>query len=97
MKTAVASTSIQCYHAIRGEGRVSNQQAVILSAIREGRDYSLQELVRITGLQINTVSGRVNELKEMALLDVSETRKCSITGRTVHPVKLPLKQRELFQ
>ena len=89
MKTAVQSTSIECYHAIRGEGRLGRQQSAVMEAIRKGRDYSLQEISKLTGLAINAVSGRVNELKESGALEVAETRKCSVTGRTVRPVRLP--------
>ena len=96
MKTAVASTSIDCYHAIHGEGKLTRMQAAILSHMRAGNDYSLQELVRITGLAINTVSGRCNELRTAKRLEHGATRACSVTGRTVHPVKLPAVQLEIF-
>jgi len=89
MKTNVSSTSIECYHAIRDEDRLSKQQSAVMEAIRKGQDYSLQEISKLTGLAINAVSGRVNELKESGALEQAETRKCSITGRTVHPVRLP--------
>ena len=89
MKTQVSDTSIECYHAIRGEGKLGKQQAVIIETVRKGRDYSLQELVKLTGLPINAVSGRVNELKESSRLEVAEKRKCSVTDRTVRPVRLP--------
>lgn len=89
MRTNVSDTSIECYHAIRGEGKLGKQQSEVLEAIRKGRDYSLQEISKLTGLAINAVSGRVNELKESGALEQAETRKCSITGRTVRPVRLP--------
>lgn len=89
MKTSVQETSIECYHAIRDEGRLSKQQSAVMEVIRKGRDYSLQEISRLTGLAINAVSGRVNELKESGVLEQAETRKCSVTGRTVRPVRLP--------
>ena len=89
MRTAVADTSIDCYHAIQREGGLSRQQSVILAAVRRDRDYSLQELVSITGLQVNVISGRAFELKASGRLVPGETRRCSVTGRTVHPVRLP--------
>lgn len=89
MKTAVADTSIQAYHSMRGDGSLTRQQAAVMARIKFGSDYSLQELVKLTGLPINVISGRVNELKAEGRLIHSETRKCAITGRTVHPVRLP--------
>jgi len=89
MKTAVAETSIDSYHALRREGGLTRQQHKVLAVIRPYRDYSLQELVIASGLPVNVISGRVNELKTEKRLEHGPTRKCSITGRTVHPVRLP--------
>ncbi len=46
-------------------------------------------IVGLTGLPINVVSGRVNELKSSGYLQHGPTRRCRITGRTIHPVKRP--------
>lgn len=97
MKTQVQDTSIDCYHDLQREGHLSHQQMLILDVIQEGRDYTLQELVRLTGLGINAVSGRCNELRKLELLSLADRRKCSISTRTVWPVRLPTKQKELFQ
>jgi hypothetical protein len=96
MKTAVASTSIDCYRAIHGEGKLSRQQSQIMGVIYAGQDYSLQELVKLTGMPINAVSGRCNELRTARRLEHGRTRPCSVTGRMVHPVKLPSIQDALF-
>lgn len=96
MRTAVADTSIQAYRDLRAVGQLSRQQRVIMAAIKIGNDYSLQELVRLTQLPVNVVSGRVNELKSAQRLVLGMLRKCSVTGRTIHPVRLPLGQLELF-
>lgn len=93
----VASTSIAAYHDIKADGTVSRRQAQVMAAMKEGRDYSLQELVMLTGLAINIVSGRVNELKNDAHLEHGPTRKCSITTRTVHPVRLVARQKMLLE
>lgn len=98
---AVAQTSIETYHDIRDDGTIGKRQAEVLAAVKPGRDYSLQELVKITGLPVNVISGRANELRHMGLLELADVRPCSITGRNVRPVKLPLvraptEQSELF-
>ena len=89
MKTQVASTSIDTYRAIHSEGRLTRMQSQIVGAMSHGIDYSLQELVRLTGLPINTISGRCNELRTAKRLEHGRTRPCGVTGRTVHAVKLP--------
>jgi hypothetical protein len=92
MRTQVAQTSIRTFHAITQDGTVSARQAQILAAVRPGFDYSLQELVGITGLPVNVISGRCNELRKAGLLELAEKRACNVSGRTVAPVKLPAVQ-----
>lgn len=85
----VADTSIETYHAIKGDGTIGKRQAEVLAAVAPGLDYSLQELVLATGLPVNVISGRCNELRELGLLELGTTRPCSRTGRTIHPVRRP--------
>lgn len=99
MKTNVRETSLMAYEEIGKEGKLGNQQKTILQVVNAHQDYSLQELCVLTKLTINVVSGRVNDLKKLGLLVEGEKRHCSITERTIKPVKLPklpVAQRELF-
>jgi hypothetical protein len=89
MRTQVAQTSIRTFHAITQDGTVSARQAQILAAMAHGFDYSLQELVALTGLPVNVVSGRAHELRKLERLELADKRTCTVTGRTVAPVKLP--------
>ena len=50
-------------------------------------DYSLQEISAKTGIPINAVSGRCNELKKSNYIEETDKRKCSITKRTINPVR----------
>jgi predicted DNA-binding protein YlxM (UPF0122 family) len=76
MRTNMASTSIDCYHAIHSEGILTKRQAQVMAAIYPGSDYSLQELVGITGLPVNVISGRCNELRTAKRLELGLTRWC---------------------
>lgn len=104
MRTAVAQTSLRAYREIEAEGKLGAQERRILTALHgawsPGRDWSLQEIVRLTHIPINAVSGRVNGLKNTAprYLVETEKRRCSVTGRTVMPVTLrqPESQGDLF-
>ena len=49
---------------------------------------TLKEISRKANLEINAVSGRVNDLKKEGLLSECSKRKCSITNRTVTPVTI---------
>lgn len=97
MLTNVRESSRAAYGELRDTGRLGRQQQTILDQIKPGRDYSLRELSRLTHLEINAVSGRVNDLKKLNLLVEGEKRACTVTGKTITPVKLPAKQGELFQ
>jgi DNA-binding transcriptional regulator GbsR (MarR family) len=47
---------------------------------------SLQEICNKTGMAINSVSGRVNDLKKANQVVEAEKRKCSVTCKTITPV-----------
>ena len=47
---------------------------------------SLREIEQITGIDINAVSGRVNDLKKGGHLKTIEKRKCTVTNRLISPV-----------
>jgi len=86
---AVASTSIETYHDLKADGTLGKRQAQVMAAVQPGVDYSLQELVRITGLPVNCITGRVAECRDMGLLENASPRPCKVTGRTVRPVRRP--------
>lgn len=93
MNNAIATRN-ESFFQQRGSGAVNGQQQIILAAIeasnrKYGRhDHTLREICAITRLEINTVSGRVNELKKAGLLIEAAPRKCRVTGRTVTPVEV---------
>jgi hypothetical protein len=96
MLTNMQDSSLLAYEQIKSEGKLSHQQQTILSVVKPGNDYSLQELCRLTRLPINVISGRVNDLKKLKVLTLGETRPCSITLRTIHPVKIAEVQIDLL-
>lgn len=87
MLTNVRTTSISAYRQIKTTGQLGRQCQAILDHIQPGRDYSLRELATLTGFETSSVSGRVNDMKEIGLLVECDKRKCHVTGRTIRPVK----------
>lgn len=85
----VAETSIRAYADLKDSGDLGNQQRAIMAAILPGTRYTRSELVDITGLPINIVTGRVNELVKAGRLDDGSPRRCRITKYTVKTVGLP--------
>ncbi|CAG9177672.1 LexA family transcriptional regulator [Cupriavidus pampae] len=98
MQTQVAHTSIRTYRDIEKDGTLSQRQRQILAVMKPfPMDYSLQELAQLTKLPINVVSGRVNELREKAgEIERAPARPCTVTGRTIRPVRRIHPQRLLF-
>lgn len=83
---SVASTSIENYHQHRDSGRLGKQQQLILDGMRGGESYSRRELAAHLGLELSSICGRVNELVASGYLEELPTRRCSVTGKSVHPV-----------
>ena len=84
---SVRDTSIETYGDINYSGLIGQQAQSILDARSKDRDYSLQEISVQTGIPINAVSARCNELKKGYYLTETDKRRCSITKRTIHPLR----------
>lgn len=82
---SVTGTSKLAYREIQEDGTSSNQKEVILQAVTMNGS-SLKEISDATGIEINAVSGRVNDLKKEGRLEPTTKRKCTITGRLITPV-----------
>lgn len=96
MKTNMLETSLEAYTDLKSNGKSSRQVDLILSKLSHGQDYTLREIQQLTGLEINSVAGRVNDIKKLGELEhTTFKRRCSITGKLVQPVKLAAKQLEL--
>ena len=103
----IRETSNQAYSDLKSSGTQQTQAELLFDIISGFRyhttnrtvGYTLQELKKLSGLDINAVSGRVNGLKKTGRVVELDKRKCGVTGRTVIPVGLPekdCKQKELF-
>ena len=80
-------TSLYAYDMLKRSGDQKNQKRIIAETlIYYPEGLSLKEICRETGFEINVVSGRVNDLKKLGVLDEMPKRKCSITSRTIIPV-----------
>ena len=50
--------------------------------------YTRSEMAERMHMRLSSVCGRVNELIEMNYLEDGERRKCSVTGRSAHVVRI---------
>jgi len=82
----VAETSIIAYKEHRATGKVGSQSMNIFDTMQFYSDYSRRELVALTGLELSSICGRVNEMLQIGMLKEVSPRKCKVTGKTVKPV-----------
>ena len=86
---SVTTTSRIAYKDINESGVSKSQKDTIYDIVNRdntGKGMSLKEISAFTGIEINAVSGRVNDLKKDNRLETTSKRKCSITNRLIKPV-----------
>ena len=90
-------TSKEAYEDLKRSGKALSQKEQIYKIVdletngtagSVSRSYgiTLKELSRKYDLEINVVSGRINDLKKLGMIKECPKRKCDITKRTVTPV-----------
>lgn len=90
----VRQTSIDSHKQLRQSGSIHPQHEILIKHLmnvrrRKTADASLRELSTKTGIEMSTISARINELKENNIAVESTRRKCTVTkNRTIVPVKL---------
>ena len=76
------------YKEIVEDATVGKQAQKILDLLIYSRPLSLREIKERTEIEINAVSGRVNDLKKTGNVVECDKRKCSISGRLITPVTI---------
>ena len=83
----VRTTSIISYDELKRNGKQPKQKDIIFGVLKKNvSPMSLQEICNKTGMAINSVSGRVNDLKKENRVVEAPKRRCSITLKTITPV-----------
>ena len=84
----VRQTSIIAFNDLKATKKHKTQKEIILDTLRQNKTpMSLQEICDRTNFQINAVSGRVWDLKESNQVVEGPQRKCTITRKTITPVR----------
>jgi hypothetical protein len=97
MKTNVAQTSIHAYYGAVAGKMATSQNERVMAVIQSGKDYSLSELMKLVkGIDKSSMSRVVNALRAAKRLEAAPDRKCSVSGITITPSRLPSKQTSLF-
>lgn len=98
MKTNVQQSSISAYYGRVVPTLATSQNERVMAVIKPHKDYSLCELMALTtGIDKSSMSRVVNGLRAAGRLQQGPDRKCSVTGVTITPSRLPVKQGSLFE
>lgn len=79
----VAQTSILSYYTLKDEGKMNAMQSSIYSLIKKDPSLSNRDIATILGMEICSVTGRVNELASMGMIVSWAVKKDNRTNRTV--------------
>lgn len=97
MRIAQRETSISCYYDHVIPCLAAGQNERVMAVIEDGRNYSLTELTwLVPGIDKSSMSRCVNQLRTAGRLECAPDRKCTVTGITITPSRLPRVQKELF-
>lgn len=76
----IQETSLFAYEALTPQ--LSDMQRIVYEALKQ-EPMTDRELKNKLGWEINSITGRRNELFEMGKIEKARKRPCRITGRTV--------------
>ena len=80
------TTSVMALRELEKSGYGRVQRSRILKAIIKHRNVSRRELQKHTGIDINAVCGRVNELMKSGFITEGPRRQCKVTGSIITPL-----------
>lgn len=83
---AINELSLIAWGQFRGK-LTRRQKEVYEILLKVRKPVTAAELARIIGRPINTISGRITELKRHGLILVAGRRKCHATGQTAATLK----------
>ncbi len=78
--TEIVETSRTAYREHAMSGELGRQQREIYRALCERPGLTRNEISLFTGIRLTSVCGRVRELLDIAAIEVTNRRPCSVTG-----------------
>lgn len=88
MRTQVADTSRDAYHALGPKLGRQQRQVLAYLAQHTYRDHTRGEIARGTCMRLSSVCGRVNELLALQAIVEGVRRPCRVTNIAAHPLRL---------
>lgn len=81
-------TSRIAYKNIIESGKQGSQKRYIIRLLLTEAPLSRREISRATNIEIGSVSGRVNELMKLGIVEETTMRKCMFSKKLVKPIQL---------
>lgn len=77
-----------------GHIKLERKQRAILNCLERNGSMNRRRIAALTKIEINSVCGRVDDLREMGLVEIDGMIKCPVTGRMTEAVRVkPLRSR----
>ena len=81
-------TSRIAYKNIIESGKTDSQKYLIIRLLKTEQPLSRREISWATNIEIGSVSGRVNEMLKLGILEEVKMRKCMFSKKLIKPVQL---------
>ena len=81
-------TSRMVYKNIIESGKQGSQKRYIIRILLTESPLSRREISKATNIEIGSVSGRVNELIKLGIVEETTMRKCIFSKKLIKPVQL---------
>ena len=81
-------TSRIAYKQLIEEGKSHTQKSCIVRLLKHEYPLSRREIAKATNIEISAVSGRVNQLIKMGIVEETTIRKCIFSKKLISPVRL---------
>ena len=81
-------TSRIAYKNIIESGKADSQKYLIIRLLKTEEPLSRREISWATNIEIGSVSGRVNEMLKLGILEEAKMRRCMFSKKLIKPVRL---------
>ena len=81
-------TSRIAYKKLIESGKQDQQKQHIIKLLLTEAPLSRREISKATNIEIGSISGRVNELMNIGILEETTMRRCMFSKKLIKPVKI---------
>jgi hypothetical protein len=95
----IRQTSLEAHDYVQSSGKAETQENMIINLMEDNRhlDFTSRELASTLSMETSTMAARVNSLvKAGKILEMTNRRKCSVSGITAAVLQLPPIQKQLI-